>query len=54
MEYCKYLTETLNEWLIGEADDDSIMEYAYDRSDEPLGLFNLLPLIIYLKKINVL
>ena len=52
--YCKDLTETLNKWLIGETDDDSIMEYAYDCSNEPLGLFNLLPLIVYLKKREVI
>ena len=56
-EYANYnedLTDTLNKWLIGESNDESVMEYAYDCSDEPLGLFNLLPLIVYLKKIEVI
>ena len=53
-EYNEKLTDTLNKWLIGDADDSEIMEYAYDCSNEPLGLFNLLPLIVYLKKREVI
>lgn len=53
-EYNGDITYMLNKWLIGEVSDSAITEYAYDCSDEPLGLFNLLPLIVYLKKREVI
>lgn len=52
--YNDELTKTVNEWLRGERDDDYIMEYASDCMDEPLGLINMLPLIIYLKKRGII
>ena len=46
-------TKVVNNWLIGKADDTAIMEFAWD-SDEPIGIFNLIAIISYLKKRNVI
>lgn len=46
--------ETVNAWLKGEADDDSIAEFAFDCSDEQLGLMNMIPIVAYLKKKGVI
>ena len=32
-------TEVVNDWLIGKADDTEIMEFAWDCSDDPIGIF---------------
>ena len=53
-EYNNDVCDTVNDWLIGNCDDDSIMEYAYDCSDEPIGIMNLIPIINYLKKLDIL
>ena len=53
-EYNSELKKTVNDWLRGDADDYNIMEYAYDCSDEPIGIMNLIPIIIYLKKREVI
>lgn len=53
-DYNTGLTEIFNGWLEGQYDDQSIMEYAYDCNDEQLGLFNLIPLIIYLKEKEII
>ena len=56
-EYLQYNNDvctTVNDWLIGNCDDDSIMEYAQDCSDEPIGIMNLIPIINYLKKIDII
>lgn len=53
-EYNSELKKTVNEWLRGDAEDDSIMEYAYDCSDEPIGMMNLIPIIMYLKKHEII
>ena len=47
-------TEVVNDWLIGKADDTEIMEFAWDCSDDPIGIFNLIAIIYYLKKRNVI
>lgn len=55
-EYLQYNNDvcaTVNDWLIGNCEDDSIMEYAYDCSDEPIGIMNLIPIIDYLKKHDI-
>ena len=49
-EYNKELCQSVNNWLIGEYDDGVIANYAYDCSDEQLGLMNMIPIIMYLKK----
>lgn len=46
-------TRVVNDWLIGKADDTAIMEFAWD-SNEPIGIFNLISIIYYLKKKNVI
>ena len=53
-EYNKELTDTFNDWLNGNADDQSIMEYAGDCSDEPIGLFNAFRMANYLQKRGVI
>lgn len=53
-DYNDELKETVNKWLIGEVDDSNIMEYAYDCSDEPIGIMNLIPIIQYLKKKKII
>ena len=52
--YNNELCDHVNNWLRGRCDDSIIMDYAYDCSDEPLGIFNLLPIIEYLQQINVI
>lgn len=49
-EYNKELTRNFNDWLNGDADDEAIMGYAYDCSDEQLGLFNAFKMAEYLQK----
>lgn len=53
-DYNKQLVEDVNNWLRGQRDDERIMEYAYDCSDDPIGMMNLIPIIAYLKKINII
>lgn len=56
-EYSDYndgLKKDVNEWMVGNLDDSAIMEYAYDCSDECLGIMNLIPIISYLKKHKVI
>ena len=53
-EYNKEMTQTFNEWLNGNGDDQSIMRYAGDCSDEPLGLFNAFKLADYLQKKGII
>lgn len=56
-EYKEYnidLSNNVNSWLRGDIDDVSLMEYAGDCSDEPIGVMNLIPIIYYLKKKNII
>lgn len=57
-EYKSYnvtLKQDVNDWLQGELEDDYIMmEYADDCGDEPIGIMNLVPLICYLKKKDII
>ena len=53
-KYNKEMTQTFNEWLNGNGDDQSIMRYAGDCSDEPLGLFNAFKMADYLQKRGVI
>ena len=48
------MTDAINKWLVGKTDDAYIMEYAYDCSDDQLGIFNMLPIISYLQKRNII
>lgn len=47
-------TRVVNDWLSGKTDDTAIMEFAWDCSDDPIGIFNLIAIIYYLKKRNVI
>lgn len=53
-EYNREMTDTFNDWLNGNADDQSIIEYAGDCSDEPIGLFNAFKMADYLQKRGVI
>ena len=53
-EYNKEMTETFNEWLNGNADDQSIMDSAGDCSNEQVGLFNAFKMADYLQKRGVI
>lgn len=53
-DYNGELRYNVNGWLKGNFDDEIIMEYAYDCSDEHLGMMNLIPIICYLKKHEVI
>lgn len=53
-DYLNQLTEDVNDWIVGDTDETTIMEYAYDCSDEPLGMWNCILILSYLQKIEVL
>lgn len=56
-DYVKYnnrLTRDFNDWLNGDANDQTIMNYAYDCSDEPIGLFNAFKMAEYLQKKEII
>lgn len=56
-DYKKYnneLTQNFNDWLNGDADDQCIMNYAFDCSDEQIGLFNAFKMAEYLQKRGVI
>lgn len=53
-EYCDQMVTDVNDWIAGKSDDYAIMEYAYDCSDEPLGMFNCIKLLEYLQKKEVI
>lgn len=46
--------QTVNAWLRGETDDSAIIEFAFDCSDEPLRLMNMLPIVAYLQKKGII
>ena len=53
-EYNSELKKTVNDWLRGDADDYRIMNYAYGYSDESIGIMNLIPILMYLKKREII
>ena len=53
-EYNNELTQNFNVWLNGDADDQCIMNYAFDCSDEQIGLFNAFKMAEYLQKRGVI
>lgn len=53
-DYNDELTECVNKWLRGEMEDHMVMEFAYDCSDYDIGIMNLIPIIAYLKKKNII
>ena len=53
-EYNSELQKVVNDWLRGEAEDYSIMEYAYHCSDQTIGVMTLIPILMYLKKREII
>ena len=53
-DYNQELEGSVNEWLNGNLDDESIAEFAEDCSDDQLGIFNMFPIAAYLLKINAI
>ena len=53
-DYNDELLTDVNEWLKGNRDDERIMEYSFDCSDEQIGIMNLIPIISYLKRKNII
>lgn len=53
-EYNDDLKDTVQKWLSGDAEDSAIMEYAYDCTGEEIGIMNLIPIICYLKKKDII
>lgn len=49
-EYNTDLQKVVTLWLKGEIDDTSIMEYAYDCADEPIGIWHAFKVAEYLQK----
>ena len=53
-DYNKDLVNDFIEWLNGNRSDQSIMDYAYDCADDALVLINMIPLLSYLQKRNII
>lgn len=48
------IADRVNDWLNGRLDDEGIADLAYDCSDEQLGLKNMIPILAYLKQLDVI
>lgn len=53
-DYNNGLTQNFNDWLNGDADDQTIMDYASYCSDEQIGLFNAFKMAEYLQKKGII
>lgn len=53
-EYNNELCNDVNDWLVGDTDDYKIAGYAYDCSEESLGMFNMLTITQYLIKKGII
>ena len=53
-DYNNELYNDVNDWLVGDTDDYKIAQYAYDCSDESLGMFNMLTITQYLIKKGII
>lgn len=53
-EYNDGLCLDVNKWLRGDADESVIADYAYDCSDEQLGMHNMLIITQYLIKKGII
>lgn len=53
-EFNNNLRLDVTDWLRGNLEDEVIMQYAYDCSDDPIGIMNLIPIILYLKKRKII
>ena len=52
--YNQEIEDTVNEWLNGNLDDESIAEFEADCYPGQLGIFNMFPIAAYLLKINAI
>lgn len=53
-EYRDEIISDVNAWLVGDLDDEAIAVKAYDCADEQLGMKNLIPIICYLQKKEII
>lgn len=53
-EYNEELQININAWLRGDADDSVIAQYMYDCQYDQLGMMQLIGILIYLQKIEVI
>lgn len=53
-EYNDEIHKIVTSWLRGELEDDAIQSLSYDCSEEPLGVFNALNIVIYLQKHGII
>lgn len=53
-DYRTDLIEKVNGWISGDVEDDTIMEFAWDCSDDPIGAMNIIPIAVYLKKKGII
>lgn len=53
-DYNQEIEDTVNEWLNGNLDDESIAEFEADCYPSQLGIFNMFPIAAYLLKINAI
>lgn len=53
-EYNDNLVGDVNSWLVGDCDDYTIMEYAYDCADEPIGIWKAISVLMYLEEKKLL
>ena len=53
-DYNKEIEDTVNEWLNGNLEDESIAEFEADCYPGQLGIFNMFPIVMYLLKIHAI
>lgn len=53
-DYNNGLTSDVNSWLKGEIEDHSLMEYAYGCMGDELGVFNTIPIILWLQSKDII
>ena len=53
-DYNQELEDSINEWLNGNLEDESIAEFEADCYPGQLGIFNMFPIAAYLLKINAI
>ena len=53
-DYNQEIEDTVNEWLNGNLEDESIAEFEADCYSDQLGIFNMFPIAAYLLKINAI
>ena len=53
-DYNQEIEDTVNEWLNGNLEDESIAEFEADCYSGQLGIFNMFPIVMYLLKIHAI